>query len=261
MAERLAGKVIAVTGAGSGIGRACALRYAAEGAAVVANDVDPEAARRVVVEIEKAGGRARAHAGDVTRPETADAIADAAVEAFGRLDVFHNNAGGAMPTPIAATDHARWRRDLDLNLDAVWYGTKAALRVMVPQGKGVILTTSSGAGLGAVYGLSAYGAAKAGVINLMQVVALEYGPKGIRANAICPGTMDTPQLRAWLDAQPGRDRFAAGIPLGRLGRPDEIAHAAVFLASDEASYVTGAALVVDGGIASTRSSVRGRELP
>jgi 3-oxoacyl-[acyl-carrier protein] reductase len=240
-----------VTGAGSGIGRATALRFAAEGAALVVNDVDPGAARRVVGEIEAAGGSARPAPGDVTRPETAGTLADAALAAFGRLDVFHNNAGGAMPTPIAATDTARWRRDLELNLDAVWYGTLAALRVMVPQRRGCILTTSSGAGLGAVHGLSAYGAAKAAVIQLMRSVALEYGPLGIRANAICPGSMETPQLRAWLDTQPGGDRLAAGIPLRRLGFPEEIANAALFLASDEASYVTGATLVVDGGTAAS----------
>ena len=251
MAGRLEGKVAVVTGAGSGIGRASALRFAAEGAAVVVNDLDPEAARLVVSEIERAGGRARPAPGDVTRPATAEDLADQAVAAFGKLDVFYNNAGGAMPTPIEATDHARWRRDLDLNLDSVWYGTRAALRIMVPQRRGCILATSSGAGLGAVYGLSAYGAAKAAVINLMRSVALEYGAVGIRANAICPGTTETPQLRAWLDTQPGRDRFASGIPLRRLGLPEEIATAALFLASDEASYVTGAALVVDGGISSS----------
>jgi len=251
MAGRLAGKSAVVTGAGSGIGRATALRFAAEGALVVVNDVDPSAAKRVVGEIEAAGGRARPAPGDVTRAETADALADAALDAFGRLDVFHNNAGGAMPTPIDATDDARWRRDLALNLDAVWFGTRAALRAMVPRRSGCILTTSSGAGLGAVHGLSAYGAAKAAVVQLMRSVALEYGPLGIRANTICPGSMDTPQMRAWLDAQPGRDRLAAGIPLRRLGLPEEIANAALFLASDEASYVTGAALVVDGGVSSS----------
>jgi NAD(P)-dependent dehydrogenase (short-subunit alcohol dehydrogenase family) len=251
MAGRLEGKVAVVTGAGSGIGRASSLRFASEGAAVVVNDLESEAALRVVAEIERVGGQARSAPGDVTRPETAEALADTAVAVFGKLDIFHNNAGGAMPTPIEAMDPARWRRDLELNLDSVWYGTRAALRIMLPQRRGCILTTSSGAGLGAVHGLSAYGAAKAAVINLMRSVALEYGQHGIRANAICPGTMETPGLRAWLDTQPGRDRFANGIPLRRLGFPEEIANAALFLASDEASYVTGAALVVDGGIAST----------
>jgi 3-oxoacyl-[acyl-carrier protein] reductase len=146
---------------------------------------------------------------------------------------------------------------VDLNLDAVWYGMQAALRVMIPQRRGCILTTSSGAGLGGVPGLSAYGAAKAGVIQLTRNLAIEYGPLGIRANVICPGPMSTPQMEAWLATLgPAGERFGRQVPLGRLGHADEIASAAVFLASDEAAYVTGAVLAVDGGVSAAIASPR-----
>jgi len=257
MAGRLEGKAAIVTGAGSGIGRAIALRFAAEGAAVVVNDLDGAAAARTTAEIAAAGGRARVVAADVTRRETGDRLVQAALDAFGRLDVFHNNAGGAVPTPMGEIDEAHYRRVLDLNLDAVWYGMQAALRAMVPQRRGCILTTSSSAGLGGVPGLSAYGAAKAGVIQLTRTIAIEYGPLGIRANAICPGPMSTPQMEAWLATLgPAGERFGRQVPLGRLGYADEIAPAAVFLASDEASYVTGAVLAVDGGVSATLASPR-----
>lgn len=246
---RLAGKVAAITGAASGIGRATALRFAREGARVIANDVDEAALAALVAEIEAAGGVARACPGDVTERSVADRIVATAVRVFERLDVLHNNAGGARPVPLAEIDDAHYRADVALNLDAVWYGTKAALRVMVPQRSGSIITTSSGAALGAVEGLAPYGAAKAGVIALMRSVALEYGPHGIRANVICPGPIATPQMLAWLDSLPGgRGSYGAHVPLGRMGTPEEIASAAAFLASDDASYVSGAVLPVDGAV-------------
>jgi NAD(P)-dependent dehydrogenase (short-subunit alcohol dehydrogenase family) len=246
---RLEGKVAAITGAASGIGRATALRFAAEGARVVASDRDEAGLAALVAEIESAGGQARGCAGDVTERGVLDRVVATALRAFERLDVLHGNAGGAFPTPLEETDDARFRADLALNLDAIWYGMKAALRAMVPQRSGSILTTSSGAALGAVAGLGPYGAAKAGVIALTRSVALEYGPLGIRANVICPGPIATPQMLAWLDSLPGgRESYGSHIPLRRMGTPDEIASAAVFLASDEASYVSGAVLAVDGAV-------------
>jgi len=246
---RLAGKVAAITGAASGIGRASALRFAQEGARVVANDVDEPALAALVAEIGERGGIARACAGDVTERGVAERIVASALGAFERLDVLHNNAGGARPVPMDQIDDARYRADLALNLDAVWFGIQAALCVMVPQGSGSIVTTSSGAALGAVPGLGPYAAAKAGVIALTRSVALEYGPHGIRANAICPGPIATPQMLAWLETLPGgAASYGSHVPLRRMGTPEEIASAAVFLASDEASYVSGAVLPVDGAV-------------
>jgi 3-oxoacyl-[acyl-carrier protein] reductase len=254
---RLEGKVALITGAGSGIGRATALRFGAEGARVLANDVDPAAAESVAAQIRGAGGEALAAPGDVTRREAVDALVDLAVTRFGRLDVMHNNAGGAMPAPLLQLSDADYRAQLALNLDAVWFGMTAALRAMVRQRSGSIITTASGAGLGAEPGLGPYGAAKAAVIALTRSVAREYGPLGIRANAICPGPTRTPQFLAWLATVPGGEAgYAAQIPLGRLGAPEDIANAALFLASDESSFVSGAVLAVDGAIAAGLASPR-----
>lgn len=249
MGIRLQDKVAIITGAGSGIGRACALRFAAEGARVVVNDIDRTNAMATVERIVAQGGKAIFHGADVTRAEAVQEMVQAAVAHFGRLDILFSNAGGATPTPLERIGPDEYRRLMALNLDSVYYGVHAALPVMLAQGGGVFLSTASGAGLGAVPDLAIYGAAKAGIINLMRSIAVDYGPSGIRANTISPGPMDTPALRAWLDTTPvGATGYAAQVPVGRLGTAEDIAAAAVFLASDEAAFVSGVVLPVDGAI-------------
>lgn len=259
---QLEGKVAIITGAGKGLGRGMALRFAREGAAVVVSDVDAEAAEATVSEIVASGGRACPHLGDVTERETNDALVARALEWAGGLDVWVCNAGGATPEAMEAISGDRYRADLLLNLDAVWHGMQAVLPGMVERGGGVILTVSSGAGLGAVHGLAPYGAAKAGVIALTRNVALEYGPRGVRANVICPGPIESPGMLAWLETIPGGpEAFAVQTPMRRLGTPEDIAAAALFLVSDEAGYVNGAVLPVDGGVSAVLASPRVAEEP
>jgi len=251
----LNGKVAIVTGAGAGIGRASALRLALAGAAVVANDVDPGSAEGTTEAIHAAGGRAEAHAGDVTDPGLADALVARAVKRFGSLSIFHANAGGARPEPMSTMTEAAYREVMRLNFDAVWSGTQAALRTMLSSRGGAIVVTSSGAGVSAEPGLAAYGAAKAAVISLVRNIAVEYAAQGIRANAVVPGPIETVQMRAWLNSLPDRGAgFGAQVPAGRLGRPEEIAEAVLFLASDAASFVNGVALPVDGGVVARLAS-------
>jgi len=248
MAGRIEGKITIVTGAGSGIGRASAELFAREGAVVVANDIDPETAAETVRSIEAAGGRALAHPADMTDPEQVNGLVDRAVSELGRLDVMFCNAGGARPEPTHEMPVDRYRRVIQLNLDSVFFGTQAAIRVMLEQGGGCILMTTSGAGIGSVMQLAAYGAAKAGVINLAKNVAAEYGKNGIRANVVSPGPMATPGFLSWLDTvENGLQMFEEQIPIGRLGTADDIARAALFLASDEASFISGITVPVDGG--------------
>ncbi len=245
---RLQDKIIILTGAASGIGRACALRFGREGAIVIANDVRADGVAAVAAEIVAAGGRATAHPADMTDAPAVAALVDRAVSEFGRLDVVFANAGGALPTPTHEASLQTYHAIIALNLDAVFYAVHAALPVMMRQGSGMFLATSSGAGLNAVPGLAAYGAAKAGVINLMRSIAVEYGPLGIRAASIAPGPMLTPGLQQWADTLPGGAAgLARQVPSGRLGLGEDIA-AAVFLASDEAFFVNGACLPVDGAI-------------
>ncbi len=255
MSMRLDGKIAIITGSGRGIGRACALRYGAEGAMVVVNDIDAGNVERVTREIVSAGGRAVAHPCDVTDPAAVQAMVDRVVSELGRLDVLFANAGGAMPKATHLTSVADYRQIIALNQDAVFYGIHAALPVFMKQKSGLFLTTASGAGQNGVADLAAYGAAKAAVINLMRVIAVEYGGMGIRANAISPGPMGTENMRGWLATmEGGAEAFEAQVPSGRLGTAEDIAVAAAFLATDEAFFINGVCLPVDGAVSALLAS-------
>jgi meso-butanediol dehydrogenase/(S,S)-butanediol dehydrogenase/diacetyl reductase len=249
MAGRLEGKVAVVTGAASGIGRATALRFAAEGAAVVVGDLSFDGASSVAAVITEKGGRSVGKQVDVADSEAVEALVEEAVVMFGRIDIMMNNAASPHGAPVSATTDDDWRRVMSVTLDGTFFGVRAALRRMLTQGSGSILNISSGAGLGGEVMLGAYGAAKAAVINLTKTAAVENAPHGVRVNCICPGPIATPPLAAWLGAIPGgEEAFAKQIPARRIGQAEEIASVAVFLASDEASYVTGAVVVADGGV-------------
>jgi NAD(P)-dependent dehydrogenase (short-subunit alcohol dehydrogenase family) len=242
----VAGKVALVTGAASGIGRASALALAREGARVVVSDVDVAGGEVVAKEI---GADARFVRCDVTNEADVEALVRATLAAFGRLDCAHNNAGapgkGGLVHEIPTQE---WHAVVALNLTSVYLCMKHELPVMIRQGTGSIVNTSSGAGLVAVPLLSHYAAAKHGVLGLTKTAARENAKTGVRVNAICPGSIDTPALRAHMAKDPAIETgILATQPGGRLGRPEEIAESVVWLCSDRASFVTGESFVVDGG--------------
>ena len=252
---RFDGKVGLVTGAASGIGRATAIGFAQRGGAVVITDVNGDSIRQVAGEIAASGGTASAIVADMANPADIDAMIAHAVEKFGRLDVLHNNAFGVPATlrqnrlaRSADIDQAVWDYTIQIGLTAVMQATRAALPIMQKQGGGAIVNTASISGLFADYGIAAYNVMKAGVINLTRVVAVEYAPHNIRCNCICPGAIDTPLLQRSFSIPGFADATRAAIPMGRLGRPEEMANVVLFLASDLASYVNGAAFVADGGL-------------
>ena len=246
----LADKAALVTGAASGIGRATAFALAREGAAVLVADRDGAGAEAVAAEIAARGGTARAQRCDVTRPGEVEAMVRAALDAFGgRLDCAVNNAGitapGALLHDIALD---AWERQLAVSLTGVFLCLRAELPVMRAQGGGAIVNTASGAARIGTPGLAHYCAAKHGVLGLTRTAALENAALGVRVNALCPGSTDTPMLRGFMErSEAARKMILASIPAGRLGSAEEIAEAALWLCSDRASYVNGAALGVDGG--------------
>ena len=261
MAERLAGKVAVITGGGSGIGEGSSLMFAREGAAVVVADRDLAGAESVVAAITDAGGRAVAVEVDVTVEDDVARMVEVAHQ-FGPVDVLFANAGIAGSGRAGDITVEEWSRVIGVNLTGVWLSARAVLRDMVAAGGGSIINQASVGGLVGVGGIASYAAAKAGVIGLTRQMAVDYGPDNIRVNAICPGTVPTPLVRKTYDEGGGFastleergdfdaiiEKAKARFPLGRVGAVEDIAAMALYLASDEASWTTGTAIAVDGGM-------------
>lgn len=249
MAGRLDGKIALITGAGSGIGRASALTFAREGAKVAVADKLVDGGRETVRMVEAAGGTASFIEVDVSDAASVEAMVNATVETYGRIDCAYNNAGiegQVAPTDSYADD--MFDRVIAVNLTGVWLCMKYEIPRLLEQGGGAIVNTASGAGLIGVAGLSAYVASKHGVIGLTKTAALEYAKSGIRVNAVCPGLIQTPMVERLTADQPQLgEALVAMEPVGRTGRPEEIAESVVWLCSDAASFVTGHAMSVDGG--------------
>ncbi|RLM63807.1 SDR family NAD(P)-dependent oxidoreductase [Halorubrum sp. Atlit-8R] len=272
----IAGKTALVTGAGSGIGRASARRFAAEGANVVVADIATEEGRETVDLIDDAGGEATFVEVDVADAESVENMVDVAVETYGSLEFAHNNAGILTDfVDVTGISEARWNRIIDVNLKGVWTCLKAELPVMKSQGEGAIVNTASEAGLVGIPGLSSYSASKHGVVGLTKSVALEHAERGIRVNGVAPGPTKTNIQSGLLGEAPGgaapslRDRLRTAVrlirtavrtiradydtsamrdvPMGRIADPEEIAGVVAFLCSSDASYVTGHTIPVDGG--------------
>jgi NAD(P)-dependent dehydrogenase (short-subunit alcohol dehydrogenase family) len=248
---RLDGKVALITGAGNGMGRSAAELFAREGARIVVADFDEELGGSAVAAIESAGGEAAFVKVDVASAADVEAMTRFAMERFGGLHVLYNNAG-IFPDDdggVTETPESTWDRVMDVNLKGVWLGCKYGIPAMLESGGGSIINVASFVALmGAATAQIAYTTSKGGVLSMTREVAVEYARQGIRANSLCPGPMATPMLEELMSDPARRQRRMVHIPMGRLGRAVELANAALFLASDESSFMTGAQLVVDGGI-------------
>ena len=247
---KIDGKVAIITGAASGIGKATAILFAQEGAKVVVADVMDKLGEETVKMIKESGGKAVFVHADVSRAEDVKNMVKTAVDTYGRLDIIFNNAG----IEGATADTANYPENvfdkvIAINLKGVWLGIKYAVPELLKNGGGSIINTSSVAGLVGFAGLSAYNATKGGIIQLTKTAALEYAKQNIRVNCIAPGVIETPMVERALKGQPeAKAAFIQIEPVGRFGKPEEIAKAALFLASDDSSFVTGTVLTVDGGL-------------
>ena len=248
---RLAGKVCCITGAGKGMGRAAAELFAAEGGAVVVADADEAAGTATATAITEHGGRAFSVPVDVADATSVAAMVEVTCSRFGGLHVLYNNAGIFPPDDggVLETPEDTWDRVMAVNLKGVWLGCRYGIPAMLESGGGSIINVASFVALmGAATAQVAYTASKGGVLAFTREVAVEWARRGIRANALCPGPIETPMLAELMSDPARRARRLVHIPMGRLGRAEELARAALFLAGDDSSFMTGAALVVDGGI-------------
>ncbi len=252
MSDRVAGRVAIVTGAASGIGEASAVRLAEEGAAVICADLNSEGAAKVAADINAAGGRALAYSIDISDSAQCDAIVAKAVEAYGSIDILVNNAGVNLPGVFHEVTNATIEKTLSVNVMGAMYLTRAALPHMLKNSRGSIVNMSSVNGLVSEPFLSVYSASKGAIVMFTRGIALDYAKTGIRCNAICPGWVDTPINHAHAKMLGGLDHVYKTIdsfqPIGRPGTPREIANLVLFLASDEASFMTGSIVSADGGM-------------
>lgn len=249
---RLANKVACITGAGSGQGKAAAILFAKEGAKVLATDVNEVGIEEVVEAIRANGGEATGMKVDVSQESEVEEMIQKTVDTYGRIDILFNNAGVGFSSPLVMaptvdTPVKDWDATMGINLRGVYLGCRFALPVMEKQGGGVIINNSSINGLVAMPGADAYTASKGGIVALTRVLANDWAPKGIRVNCICPGAIKTPMIAGALEDENIKNYFVENCPMGRIGVPEDIANAALFLASDESSYITGVILPVDGG--------------